>query len=71
MKKNISNCNVADIRYVIKFLIRTNIIRDTMIPFTIVDKPGSVNTILAADRAASVAPETATPTSARFNAGAS
>jgi hypothetical protein len=37
-----------------------------MIPFTIVDKPGSVNTILAADRAASVAPETATPTSARL-----
>ena len=40
-------------------------------PWTMVERPGRVRMISAAARAASVAPCTATPTSALFKAGAS
>ena len=42
-----------------------------MVPSIITERPGFVNVISAADFAASVAFETAIPTSAFFNAGAS
>ncbi len=71
MKKNVSNCKVAAIRYVKKFRILTKMRRETKMPCTMVDRPGRVRMISAAARAASVAPCTATPTSARFKAGAS
>ena len=52
-------------------LIRANISRAMTIPVTIVLRPSWVRTISAAAMAASVAPETAIPTSACFRAGAS
>ena len=61
IKKKTNNCNVAEIRYVIKFFILWNIQRAIMMPSTIVDKPSSVKIISAAARAASVLPATAIP----------
>uniref|UniRef100_A0A1E1ITC7 Uncharacterized protein n=1 Tax=Leishmania guyanensis TaxID=5670 RepID=A0A1E1ITC7_LEIGU len=51
--------------------MRWNTSRDTSIASTTTLRPGSVSTMSAAARAASVAPCTAIPTSARFSAGAS
>ena len=57
--------------YVRKFDIRAKISRAMTIPTTMVLNPSPVKTMSAAALAASVAPFTAIPTSARFNAGAS
>ena len=54
-----------------KFRILTKIFLAITIPEMMVDKPSWVRIISAAARAASVAPATAIPTSALFNAGAS
>ena len=64
-------CKVAAIRYVMKFCMRSKMHRAIKMPWTIVLRPGSVSTMSAAARAASVDPWTAMPMSARFNAGAS
>jgi hypothetical protein len=64
-------CKVAAIRYVMKFRMRAKMHRAMTMPWMIVDRPSCVRTMSAAARAASVAPATAMPTSARFNAGAS
>eukprot|EP00796_Vickermania_ingenoplastis_P000350 gene350-gene292 len=71
MKKKITNCIEADIRYVRKERHRWNTWRLMIIASTTTLRPGSVRTISAAAHAASVAPCTAMPTSARFSAGAS
>mmetsp|Transcript_8555 Transcript_8555/g.14701 ORF Transcript_8555/g.14701 Transcript_8555/m.14701 type:complete len:238 (+) Transcript_8555:2074-2787(+) len=51
--------------------MRWKILRAPITAVTMVDRPGSVRTMSAAPRAASVAPCTAIPTSAFFRAGAS
>jgi hypothetical protein len=56
IKKKIRSCRVADILYVMKFLILTNIQREIRIPWMIVERPSSVRIISAAARAASVDP---------------
>ena len=64
VKKKHTSCRVAAIRYAKKFLMRLNTFRLIMVASTIVERPGRVRTMSAAARAASVAPCTATPTSA-------
>mmetsp|Transcript_45088 Transcript_45088/g.86230 ORF Transcript_45088/g.86230 Transcript_45088/m.86230 type:complete len:218 (-) Transcript_45088:1427-2080(-) len=54
-----------------KFFMRAKILRLVMMAVAMVESPGSVRTMSALARAASVAPETAMPTSARLRAGAS
>ena len=54
-----------------KFFMRVKILRLVTMAVAMVDKPGSVSTMSADARAASVAPDTAMPTSARLSAGAS
>mmetsp|Transcript_19942 Transcript_19942/g.31368 ORF Transcript_19942/g.31368 Transcript_19942/m.31368 type:complete len:251 (+) Transcript_19942:1086-1838(+) len=54
-----------------KLFIRAKILRATMMASTTTVRPGEVSTMSAAARAASVAPCTAIPMSARFKAGAS
>mmetsp|Transcript_73014 Transcript_73014/g.146969 ORF Transcript_73014/g.146969 Transcript_73014/m.146969 type:complete len:260 (+) Transcript_73014:1043-1822(+) len=71
MKKKMSSCRVAAMRYVKKFFMRWKMTREMKIASTIVFKPGWVSTMSAAALAASVAPWTAIPTSARLRAGAS
>ena len=55
MKKKVRSCRVAAIRYVTKFLMRTKMHLAMTMPWTMVDRPGSVRTISAAALAASVA----------------
>lgn len=54
-----------------KLVIRAKICREPHRASMMIDRPGSVRTIVAADRAASHASETATPTLAPARAGAS
>mmetsp|Transcript_26240 Transcript_26240/g.89739 ORF Transcript_26240/g.89739 Transcript_26240/m.89739 type:complete len:383 (-) Transcript_26240:885-2033(-) len=54
-----------------KFFMRWNTFLAVTIAVTMTERPGSVRTMSLAPRAASVAPCTAIPTSARFSAGAS
>ena len=56
MKKKNSNCNVAAMRYVMKLRILSNMHRAIRMPCTMVERPGSVSTMSAAARAASVDP---------------
>lgn len=56
IKKKNSSWRVAAMRYVMKFLILSKMQRAIRIPWTIVESPGSVSTISAAARAASVEP---------------
>ena len=56
IKKKTKSCTVAAILYVTKFRILTKMHLEITIPWTIVESPGSVSTISAAARAASVAP---------------
>mmetsp|Transcript_34137 Transcript_34137/g.83948 ORF Transcript_34137/g.83948 Transcript_34137/m.83948 type:complete len:357 (+) Transcript_34137:1024-2094(+) len=71
MKKKHSSCSVAEMRYRMKFLRRAKISRDCLMASTTTPSPSLVSTMSAAARAASVAPCTAMPTSARLSAGAS
>mmetsp|Transcript_36304 Transcript_36304/g.43877 ORF Transcript_36304/g.43877 Transcript_36304/m.43877 type:complete len:284 (-) Transcript_36304:1723-2574(-) len=70
-KKKKRSCTVHATRYITKFFIRVNILREVTMAVTMVVRPGSVSTISALALAASVEPLTAMPTSARFKAGES
>ena len=57
MKKKVSSCRVAAMRYVRKLFMRAKICRDISKPRMMVLSPSSVRTISAAALAASVAPK--------------